>query len=122
MIDKWSVVDAVKLGYAYALDDSGLLPFCEAACRELTLRLREGANEADIRLINAAAAMANYAMALKALAADDGVTAFKAGDVSIKRSENGSGIADAIQRRNDAMLAALPLIRDDGFLFSGVPI
>lgn len=121
MIDKWSVLDAVKLGYYHTLSDSELLPCCEAAARELTVKLREDADEGDIRLLNLAAAMANYTVVLKGLAGEDGITSFKAGDVSITK---GGAHADAVAHAqvSRAMLAALPLLKDDGFHFAGIEI
>lgn len=121
MIDCWSVLNALKEYYAPQGEDEQLIPICEAAARELSLKVRADADLTDIRLVNAAAAMANHRLSVKNLGAQDGITSFKAGDVTV--SVSGSAyIEQAEKEKTRAFLEALPLLRDDEFVFRQVSI
>ena len=97
------------------------MPMCSAAAAELAVRVRQGADCADIRLINAAAASVNYRLCVKKMNADENVTSFKAGDVTVSISP--SALIDRAEKeKSEAMLAALPLLNDDEFVFRQVSI
>lgn len=121
LIDCWSVLNALKEYYAPQEEDENLVPICEAAARELSVRLKSNADAEDIRLINAAAAMANYRLCVRRISTQDGVTSFKAGDVTVSVS-NGAYLEQAEKEKTRAFLEALPLLKDDEFIFRQVSI
>ena len=121
LIDCWRVLSVLREYYAYSEADSELIPICESAARELSARVKRNADCSDIRLVNAAAAFANYRLCVKKAYADDGVTSFKAGDVTVSVSPNAL-IENAEKEKTQAIIAALPLLRDDEFLFRQVSI
>ncbi len=121
MIDCWSVLNALKEYYAPQGEDESFVPICEAVARELTLRVKTGADFEDIRLINAAAAMANYRLSIRNVSSADGVTSFKAGDVTVSVSSQ-AYIEQAEKEKTRAVLEALPLLKDDEFIFRQVSL
>ena len=121
MIDFWKVLSALKEYYSPEGSDSELLPLCKAGASEIQARLKENADPDDIRIINAAAAIANYRICMKKIASSDGTESFKAGDVTVSVSHN--AISDfAEKERSRALLDVLPLLRDDEFVFRQVSI
>ena len=71
--------------------------------------------------INAAAASVNYRLCVKKMNTDENVTSFKAGDVTVSISP--SALIDRAEKeKSEAMLAALPLLNDDEFVFRQVSI
>ena len=121
LIDCWRVLSALREYYSYNEPDSELIPICEASARELSARVKPNADCSDIRLINAAAAIANYRLCIKRLHTDEGITSFKAGDVTVSISP--SALAEnAEKEKSKAIIAALGLLRDDEFLFRQVSI
>lgn len=121
MIDFWKVLSALREYYSPEGSDSDLLPLCKLAALEIQARVRNGADTEDIRLINAAAAIANYRLCMKKIAASDGTESFKAGDVTVSVSHSAMG-EYAEKERSRALLAVLPLLRDDEFVFKQVSI
>ena len=97
--------------------------YCDgaAAAREIEVKMRENADCTDIRLVNACAAIVNYRLCMKKSGTDEGVTSFKAGDVTVSISPS-AVIERAEKERSEAMIAALPLLKDDGFVFRQVCI
>ena len=117
MIDSWRILSALRDYYAPDGTDDELMPLCAAAARELEIRLKSGADCSDIRLINAA----NYRLCVKRLNSDEGVTSFKAGDVTVSVSP--AALAERAEKeKNTAMLLALPLLNDDEFVFRQVSL
>ena len=121
MIDIWSILDALRRNHAVDGTDEELAPLCAAAAKELEVRLRKDAPCTDIRLINAGAAIANYRICMKKSSTDDGVTSFKAGDVTVNISPSAM-IERAEKEKSEALMEALPLLRDEGFVFRQVCI
>ena len=121
MIDVWSILDALRRNHAVQGTDEELAPLCASAAKELEARLRDGADCADIRLINAGASMVNYRLCMKKSGTDEGVTSFKAGDVTVSVSPSAI-IERAEKEKSEALIAAIPLLRDDGFVFRQVCI
>ena len=121
MIDIWSILDALRRNHAAQGTDEELAPLCAAAAKELESRLRAGADCKDIRLINACAAMVNYRLCMRKSGADESVTSFKAGDVTVSISPSAI-IEIAEKEKSDALISALPLLRDDGFVFRQVSL
>lgn len=121
MIEIWSILDALRRNHAAEGTDEELAPLCAAAAKELEVRIKKGADCSDIRLINAAAAIVNYRLCMKKSSSDEGVTSFKAGDVTVSISPS-AVIERAEKEKSDALFAAIPLLRDDGFVFRQVCI
>ena len=121
MIEVWSILDALRRNHAVEGTDEELTPLCAAAARELERKIRDDADCTDIRLINAGAAMVFYRLCMKKAGTDDGVTSFKAGDVTVSISPS-AVIERAEKEKSEAMLAALPLFKDEGFVFRQVCI
>lgn len=111
----------MKEYYSPEGSDSDLLPLCKSAALEIQARIRNNADTEDIRLINAAAAIANYRLCMKKIASSDGTESFKAGDVTVSVSHSAMG-EYAEKERSRALLEALPLFRDDEFVFRQVSI
>lgn len=121
MIDRLRILAALRDYYAPEGTDDELMSLCTAAAKELEIRLKSGADSSDIRLINAAAAAANYRLCLKRLSSDEGVTSFKAGDVTVSVSPVAL-TERAEKEKNTALLLALPLLNDEEFVFRQVSI
>jgi len=88
-----------------------LLPLCQASVQELAGRLKCGLSPEDC---GAAFPVAAAFLALDSLEPDGGVTAFTAGDVTVRRD----GSQKNLRRRAEALLA--PYIQETGFAFRGV--
>ena len=82
MIDPWSVLSLFRTCYQREESDDVLLPLCAAAAAELDARLRADADPGDIRLLDAAAAAVYHRLCLRMLESGQGVSIFKAGDVT----------------------------------------
>ena len=121
LIDCRRVLSALRNFYSHSETDAELVPICDASARELSARVKPNADCSDIRLVNAAAAMVNYRLCLKKLHSDEGVTSFKAGDVTVSISPEAL-TEQAEKDKTAAILAAAPLLRDDEFLFRQVSI
>ncbi len=121
MIDSWNVLAALRRNYSAEGTDEELMPLCSAAAAELAARMKSNADCSDIRLINAAAASVNYRLCMKRLAGDEGVTSFKAGDVTVSISPSAL-VEKAEKEKSEAMLLALPLLSDEQFVFRQVSI
>ncbi len=121
MTDSWSVLSLLKDYYAPQMSDEELLPFCEAASSELSAMTKPDADPNDFRLVCAAAAIANYRLKSKNIYSENGISSFKAGDVSLNISGSET-IASAKADRDEAIQKALPLLMDNGFFFGQVSI
>ena len=121
MIEIWSILDALRRNHAAEGTDEELAPLCASAAKELEAKLRKDADCSDIRLINAGAAMVNYRLCMKKNGTDEAVTSFKAGDVTVSISPT-AVIERAEKEKSEALIEALPLFRDDGFVFKQVSI
>lgn len=121
MIDIWSILDALRRNHAVEGTDEELAPLCAAAAKELETRLKEDADCTDIRLINACAAMVHYRVCMRKSGTEEGVTSFKAGDVTVSISPSAI-IERAEKEKSEAFISALPLLRDDGFVFRQVSL
>ena len=121
MIDPWSVLSLFRTCYQREESDDVLLPLCAAAAAELDARLRADADPGDIRLLDAAAAAVYHRLCLRMLESGQGVSIFKAGDVTVNlRTE--AVLASAAQELDRARARALPLLRDDAFYFGQVTV
>ena len=84
-------------------------------------RIKPDAEHSDIRLINLAAATVNYRLCVRNIHSDEGITSFKAGDVTVSISPSAL-VEQAEKEKTAATLAALPLLKDDGFFFGQVSV
>lgn len=121
MIDTLSILSTLRDLYSPEESDAELVPLCAAAAKELSPRIRQQADLSDFRLINAAAATVNYRLCLKKLNSAQGVTSFKAGDVTVSVSPSVL-LERAEKEKSEALLLALPLLNDDEFVFRQVCI
>lgn len=119
-MSQWAVLNSLR--QITFLDNEGAadaLPLCNSAYEEVIAGLRDDADKADIRVLNAAAAIANYNLKIRKLSEDENITSFKAGDVSIG-SNFTSVIGTADRIKTEKLLAVLPLMRDEEFIFKQV--
>lgn len=121
LIDCLSVLSVLKEYYSPEGTDEQLAPVCTLAVNELLPRVKNESVHSDARLVSLAAAMANYRLCAKKVRNSDGVTSFKAGDVTVSVSA-AALMEQAEKDRKDAMLAALPLLKDDEFIFRQVAV
>ncbi|MBR2732163.1 MAG: hypothetical protein IKD72_09300 [Clostridia bacterium] len=121
MIDPWSVLFLLRSCYQREEADDALLPLCAAAAAELDARLRADADPGDVRLLYAAAMAVYHRLCLRTLEGGQGVTVFKAGDVTVNLDTQ-SLIRSAAQELERARAAALPLLRDDAFFCGQVTV
>lgn len=121
LIDCLSVLSVLKEYYSPEGTDEQLAPVCTLAVNELLPRVKNECVHSDARLVSLAAAMANYRLCAKKVRNSDGVTSFKAGDVTVSVSA-AALMEQAEKDRKDAMLAALPLLKDDEFIFRQVAV
>lgn len=121
LIEVWSILDALRRNHAVQGTDEELAPLCAAAAKELEARIKDNADCTDIRLINACASMVNYRLCMRKSEGDEAVTSFKAGDVTVSISPS-AVIERAEKEKSEAIIAALPLLRDEGFVFRQVCI
>ncbi len=111
-----------RLRQLVTLDEQGAenaLPLCGLCLEEIKGRLKEGADENDFRLAQAAAGLAFYRLALRNAADGQGTTSFKAGDVTVTHSPAAS-IQLAVCVRDEAIAAAADLLTDRDFIFRQV--
>ncbi len=121
MVDSWKVLAALRTNYNVEGTDEELMPLCSAAAAELEVRLKDCKDCGDIRLFNAAAASVNYRLCFKKMSSEQEVTSFKAGDVTVSISPSAL-IERAEKEKSEAMLAVLPLLTDDEFVFRQVSV
>lgn len=91
------------------------------AVNEILPRVRAENLHSDARLVTLAAAMANYRLCAKRLGKSDGLTSFKAGDVTVTVSASAL-MEQAEKERNHALIAAIPLLKDEEFVFRQVSV
>lgn len=121
MIDCLSILSSLREYYSAKGTDEELAPLCTAAAKEIMPRIKPGAEHSDIRLINLAAATVNYRLCVKNIHSDEGITSFKAGDVTVSISPSAL-VEQAEKEKAAATMAALPLLKDDGFFFGQVSV
>ena len=122
MVNVWSV--------SKVLEDTGILteeevkkamPFCLSACSQLSKRLKDVKNEDEPAVINACAGMALYNYSLLQCTSSENFSSFKAGDITISKSNN-SGFESAVKFRDETLLQASEYLTDVDFVFKAVEI
>ena len=122
MVNVWSV--------SKVLEDTGILteeeakkamPFCISACSQLSKRLKDIKYEDEPAVINACAGMALYNYSLLQCTSSENFSSFKAGDITISKSNN-SGFESAVKFRDETLLQASEYLTDVDFVFKAVEI
>ena len=119
---KWNVLENLKR--LMPMEEETVekaLPICTQCLEEIRENLRDDADENDKRIAVAAAGLAYYQMMIASISANDAVTSFRAGDVTV--SKNPVAIMEtAANIRNEALARAVPILKDRDFLFRQVGI
>ncbi len=121
-MSQWDVL--TDLRQIIALDEEGAalaLPLCSMSLDEIKIRLRDGVSPNDIRVTKAAAGLAYYKLIVQRLAGAEAITSFKAGDVTVSKS-SAAALEIASKIRDENLLGALPLMKDEEFVFRQVGI
>lgn len=121
-MSQWDVLTGLR--QIVALDEEGAalaLPLCSASLDEIKIRLRDGVSPSDIRVTKAAVGLAYYKLIIQRLAGEDSITSFKAGDVTISKS-SAAALETASTIRDESLVGALPLMKDEEFVFKQVGI
>ena len=115
MIEAIDICAVLKENAAFAsLSPETMLPVCDRALRALSLRLREGADGDDVRLLRLAAALARFELFSLLLAESDRFSSYKAGDITIQKDLQ-KELKFEQQLRDEALAEAAPLLKDGGF-------
>ena len=126
MVNELDVFDALSRITAVSDSDyQNTLDICKQCFDSLKKELKITADTEDPRVISTAAAKAFYMLCLKEKAAEkSGVTAFKAGDISISQGggEIDGKIKTAEKLYEDERRKLLPLLEDRGFYAGKVDI
>ena len=123
----WEVRDYLaELADTTPYTEDEILSLCRSCLKEIEAKLKPDADTKDFRIVAAAAALANYKLSLKQNAAEseNGITSFKAGDVSI---EQDSKDKDALLNMSESfyekkMLEIIPLCLDNSFAFGQIKV
>ena len=116
-MNEWTVLECLHTLLPLSDDErTEALALCRAAADEIRERLKKDADPDDPRLSRAAAGVAYYRWTLRKDARDADVTYFKAGDVTVHRGGDPYRLR-AAQIRDELLEPALPLLRDERFLF-----
>ncbi len=119
-MNEWTVLECLHALLPLTDDErTAVLPLCRAAADEVRERLKRGADPDDPRLSRAAAGIVYYRWFLRQNAQNADVSYFKAGDVTVRRAGMSSEHA-AAQVRDGLLEQALPLLRDERFLFRAI--
>ena len=119
-MNEWNVLECLHTLLPLSDDErTEALPLCRAAADEVRERMKKDADPDDPRLSRAAAGIAYYRWIQRQNARDADVTYFKAGDVTVHRGGI-PAVARSAQIRDEMLEPALPLLRDERFLFRAV--
>lgn len=120
MIDVVRVAKAVRKTMRLSQDETfDVIPTVSVACAQLSDRLENPKNASDQRVIDAAVYLSCYRLLLRNAAQDDTPTSFKAGDVTVSQSP-ALALEKAAALRDEAIIAAAPLLKDMDFVFRQV--
>ena len=119
-MNEWTVLECLHTLLVLSDDErTEALPLCRSAADEIRERLKTGADPDDPRLSRAAAGIAYYRWLLRQNAQNADVSFFKAGDVTVHRGGTLPETRGA-QIRDEMLEPALPLLRDERFLFRAI--
>ena len=119
MINPEKVLRRLKIMTEIDLEtEERALALCSEAASQLENRLRSPLSGDDPRVIAAAAAIAYAAKVRSDASSSDGISSFKAGDVTVEMSSGKDELSQVILK--DALAAAAPCLTDSEFLFREV--
>lgn len=122
MVNVWSVSKVLEdTGILTEEDAKKAMPFCLSACSQLSKRLKDIKYEDEPAVINACAGMALYNYSLLQCTSSENFSSFKAGDITISKSNN-SGFESAVKFRDETLLQASEYLTDVDFVFKAVEI
>ena len=122
MVNVWSVSKVLEdTGILTEEESKKAMPFCLSACSQLSKRLKDIKYEDEPAVINACAGMALYNYSLLQCTSSENFSSFKAGDITISKSNN-SGFESAVKFRDEALLQASEYLTDVDFVFKAVEI
>lgn len=119
MIDINKVISLSSLLYGIDPEDENLYLMAQTLCGQVQYRMNKNTDCDDVRILHLCAAELNYRLLLRNISSDDGVTSFKAGDVSVSLSPD-VRMKKSEEELQRAVLSAAPLLRDEGFSFRKV--
>lgn len=126
MADAFDVLDSLQqITELRDEEKSSAESLCSHALFFVTSRLKADADPYDSRIVTAAAAQAFFNLCLKrASRDDDGITSFKAGDLTVSKdsAQIDKALALAKEIRDEAFLKLTPLLSDESFFFEKVDI
>lgn len=120
MTTPWNVLSRFR--QLIEIDDDeaeNILPLCVVNLHRIRAQLRDGIDEDDIRITEAAAALTYYDYTVRLACASEDFTSFKAGDITVSKSTS-SLTENAEKIKKDALLELTPLMRDTSFIFLNV--
>ncbi len=119
---KWNVLEQLKR--LMPMNEEAVekaIPICGQCLEEIRGNLRDDADKEDKRIALAAAGLAYYQLMIASISADDAVTSFRAGDVTV--TKNPVAIMEiAANIRDEALARAVPILKDRDFVFRQVGI
>ena len=122
MINVWSVSQMLEdTGILTPEDVKKAMPFCLSASARISKRLKDVKHEYEPAVINACAGIALYTYTLLQCGNSENFSSFKAGDVTISKSESAI-IEGAVKFRDEALLQASEYLTDVDFVFKAVEI
>ncbi len=120
MTTGWNVLSRFR--QLITTDDSEaekILPLCIVNLQRITAVLSDKADEDDVRITEAAAALTYYDYALKLSSEFDNIESFKAGDITVSKTTH-SLLESAETVKKNALLELTPLLCDTNFVFINV--
>lgn len=119
MVTAWNVLKRLEHFMDFDTNEKDkALSVCVANLEKVLSKLKPDSDRSDCRITEAAAAMSYYDFAVRAVADNsEGVTSFKAGDVSVSKSHQ-SLIEIASDLRRDALGNLAPLCADSDFFIT----
>ena len=122
MITQWSVLSLLRQLTDIGEDEEKVcLGIALSSLERVNSRLKADADRDDVRIAQAAAGLAYYALCVRRAGNSDGVESFKAGDITVKKGAD-SSLEFAASVRDAALAELTPLLSDDGFFCCGVEI
>lgn len=96
-----------------------IAPVIMSTCREIYGRLRDKNSDGDPRIVNACVYLSYYRLLLRAVLTGEITESTKAGDITVSQSPS-LRLEWAANMRDEALLAAYPLLEDSDFVFEQV--
>ena len=91
MITQWSVLSLLKQLTDIGEDEEKVcLGIALSSLERVNSRLKADADRDDVRIAQAAAGLAYYALCVRRAGSADGIQSFKAGDISVEKSADSS--------------------------------